>query len=226
MLDEDTITTESGFEALFLRSTDLYEKIDQDVLSELLEYLHSNEFRSIQYTAAMKMSEHLTEQIHTPNGLTLTYVGRGLFSLIFTFEYNNTLFAIKAQNLLKTGEIDPNKKSISYIHEVLLFEQLQVDLGDALLAHGIKLPKYYLGGSDVAIREYIEGTPLSIKTAETVVATISPIMQEWLDKKKEKNPRRWEDIRLDLVDILGKPAGKNFILTPSGDIYLIDPFYG
>lgn len=223
MLEEDTITTESGFEALFLRSAELYEKIDPDILSKLLEYLHSSEFRSIQHTAAMKMSEHLKEQIHTPDGLTPTYVGRGLFSLIFTFEYNNTVFAIKAQNLLKTGEID---KNISYIHEVLLFEQLQADLGDALSAHGIKLPKYYLGGSDIAIREYIEGTPLSIKTAETVVATISPIMQEWLDKKKEKNPRRWEDIRLDLVDMLGKPAGKNFILTPSGDIYLIDPFYG
>jgi len=220
------IELENGMSLPIFRSENLEEIIDIENIKFIIDWLDTPPALNLQKRVGILMNP--SEFVKLPNGFELTYVAAGTYSLIFRFRaLNGQTVILKMQNKFQ------NEIRANYIEEYKRITQLKSELGEKLEEFGVRIPDYYMAGTSFSIREYIPGDILDSSSkgeekseAGLVIETIKPIILPWLDQKRESGDTYWVDAKLDFNDILGRPSGKNFIRTPDGEIYLIDPFIG
>lgn len=196
----------------------LEELIDIQKLYKLLDLISTQDFWNKQsYDFIHLKSGDIVRLIEE---IDLTYINSGLFSIVFLFQGQ----IIKVRNRFFTSTELPASPSL-YLDELIRMNTLRTELSATLEQLGVFIPKYYMGTVDLIMREYIEGSILETQEAVRVLAEIEKTLEEWLQRKKEADPK-WANVELDLRDKLGNPAGKNFVKTSDGKIYIIDPFYG
>jgi len=226
MANVEIIHFENGMSLPIFKSDKLDEIIDIDKIKDLIDWLDTPPALNLQKRIGILM---YPGEVATPvEGFELTFVACGMYSLIFTFiGLDGKIYTLKMQNKFQTEEV-PN-----YIQEYARITQMKKELGEKLEEIGIKIPDYYMAGTGFTIREYIEGDILDCASkgdqkseAEIVIETIEPIISKWIKEKQESGDTNWFDVGLDFQDTLARPAGKNFIKSDDGQIYLIDPFIG
>lgn len=225
-LNDSTINVH-GLEMPYFSTVPIDHFIDETELQTIVVYISSLEFTRIQSTAVERLmkGEEIETQPLYPDGPTykLKYYDRGLFSLIFIVETRGEKIVLKVPNTYKhRGDVPP----VSYIREISMISELKSELGEELSRFNIYLPNIYLASSNFLFREYIDGYPLEEARAPMILEEIERLLSEWIQKKRREYPYKWDNVQLDLRDKLGKPAGKNFIVSNDGKIYLIDPFIG
>lgn len=231
MIEADEIEVGQSLSMPFLRSQNLYEVIDKETLSDLVTYITSLEFASIQKRAVMKLRAANTlpnpDKHKIPDtDIELTFEGYGVYSLVFSILVGTNKISIRVRNEYDSNS-NPNKTN--YMYEFIRFSQLREDqeVTEILSQYGITFPEAYLGTTEFELREFVEGRILPESEAQRIVPLISPVLNDFLERMRREDPKRWESVSLDIIDQIGRGSGKNFIVSSVDNrIYLIDPFTG